>query len=135
MVHNCFDLPRFGAGLSRAVPCSRALAALGLLCLLLAPSAQAMSLRELRALEKTEKQGRTYTDYYLVGVMEGVLEAHHHAVRQGAKPRICPNGRRLEPRMARGLFDGELRRNPDLYEADMPVELVMRNALEAGYPC
>lgn len=37
--------------------------------------------------------------------------------------------------MARGLFDGELRRNPDLYEADMPVELVMRSALETAYPC
>lgn len=98
-------------------------------------TAHAMSLRELRALEKAEKQGRTYIDYYLVGVMEGVLEAHNQAVRNGATPSICLNGRRLEPRMARGLFDGELRRNKDLYEADMPVELVLRGALEAGYPC
>lgn len=135
MVHNRLDMPRFGPRLSHAAPRCRALAALGLLCMALGTSAQAMSLRELRALEKTEKQGRTYTDYYLVGVMEGLLEARHHAVRQGAKPRICPNGRRLEPRMARGLLDGELRRNPDLYEADMSVELVMRNALEAGYGC
>ena len=94
-----------------------------------------MSLRELRALEKTEKQGRTYTDYYLVGVMEGLIEAEHHAVRNGAAPTLCLNDRRLEPRMARGLFDGELRRNKDLYEADMPVQLVMRGALESAYPC
>lgn len=98
-------------------------------------AAHAMSLRELRALEKTEKQGRTYADYYLVGVVEGLLEAHHHAVRAGAAPTICLGERRLEPRMARGLLDGELRRNKDFYEADMPVELVLRSALESGYAC
>ena len=97
--------------------------------------AQAMSLRELRALEKTEKQGRTYADYYLVGVMEGLLEAHQQAVRAGTAPTICLGDRRLEPRMARGLLDGELRRNKDFYEADMPVELVMRAAMETGYAC
>lgn len=111
---------------------SLAFAAVGMV---LVAQAHAMSLRELRALEKTEKQGRTYTDYYLVGVMEGLLEAHHQAVRNGAAPTICLNDRRLEPRMARGLFEGELRRNKDLYEADMPVELVMRGALESAYPC
>ena len=31
--------------------------------------------------------------------------------------------------MARGLFDGELRRNKDLYEADMPVQLVDASAV------
>ena len=36
--------------------------------------------------------------------------------------------------MARGLFDGELRRNKDLYEADMPVQLVLRNALGQAIP-
>jgi hypothetical protein len=98
-------------------------------------SAHAMSLRELRTLEKTEKQGRIHADYYLVGVMEGLLEAHQRAVRSGAVATICLGDRRLEPRMARGLLDGELRRNKDVYEADMPVGLVMRNALETVYPC
>ena len=106
-----------------------------LLVLSAMPLAHAMSLRELRALEKTEKQGRTYADYYLVGVVEGLLEAHQHAVRAGAAPTICLGERRLEPRMARGLLDGELRRNKAFYEADMPVELVRRSALESGYAC
>ncbi len=97
--------------------------------------ATAMSIREMRTLEKTEKRGSTYTDYYLVGVMEGTLEAHNHAVRSGAKPTICLNDRRLRPSMAKSLFTTELKRNADLYEADMPVELVMRNALETVYPC
>jgi hypothetical protein len=94
-----------------------------------------MSLRELRTLEKTEKLGSTYTDYYLVGVMEGLLEAHDSAVRAGGGPRICLNGRRLEPRMARGLYSAEMQRNPDLYEADMPVQMVLRAALEGSYAC
>lgn len=89
----------------------------------------------MRAVEKLEKQGSTYTDYYLVGVMEGVLAAHNQAVRNGAAPTICPNGRRLLPRMAKGLFTAELNRHADLYEADMPVELVMLNALGAAYTC
>lgn len=110
-------------------------AALGLACLWGMQAAHAMSLRDLRALEKTGQQGRTYADYYLVGVMEGLLEAQHHAVRSGTAPTICQGERRLEPRMARGLLDGELRRNKDLYEADMPVQLVLRAALESGYPC
>ena len=37
--------------------------------------------------------------------------------------------------MAKGLFTTELKRNADLYEADMPVELVMLNALGTVYPC
>ena len=98
-------------------------------------TANAMTLRELRALEASSKQGEDYANYYLVGVMEGALEAHAQAVRQGAKPSICLNGRRLEPRMARGLLDGELRRNAGVYEADMPVQLVMTNALVLAYPC
>nr|WP_315465379.1 hypothetical protein [uncultured Rhodoferax sp.] len=105
------------------------------LCLAAASTAQAMTIREMRALEKTEKQGSTYTDYYLVGVMEGVLEAHAQAVRAGTKPSICLNGRRLEPRMAKSLYTTELERNADLYEADMPVQLVMVNALGTIYPC
>ncbi len=105
---------------------------LGVCC---AASVNAMSLRELRTLEKTEKQGARYIDYYLVGVMEGVVEAHAQAVRSGATPTICLNGRRLEPRMAKGLYDTELKRNKDVYEADMPVQLVMFNALSTVYPC
>lgn len=97
--------------------------------------ATAMTIREMRTLEKTEKRGSIYTNYYLVGVMEGALQAHNQAVRSGAKPTICLNSRRLEPRMAKGLFTTELKRNADLYEADMPVELVMLNALATVYPC
>ena len=105
------------------------------LCLAAASAAQAMTIREMRALEKTEKQGSTYTDYYLVGVMEGALEAHTQAVRAGASASICLNGRRLEPSMAKSLYTTELKRNADLYEADMPVQLVLVNALGTVYPC
>ena len=35
----------------------------------------AMSLRELKTLEKQEKQGSNYVLYYLVGAMEGLMEA------------------------------------------------------------
>jgi hypothetical protein len=98
-------------------------------------TANAMTIREMRALEKTEKQGATYTDYYLVGVMEGAIEAHTQDVRNGAKPSICLNGRRLEPSMAKNLYTTELKRNADLYEADMPVQLVLTNALTTVYPC
>lgn len=113
----------------------RQAAALFALCLAAASAAQAMTIREMRALEKTEKQGNTYTDYYLVGVMEGALEAHAQAVRAGAPASICLNGRRLEPSMAKNLYTTELKRNADLYEADFPVQLVMVNALGTVYPC
>lgn len=122
---------RFPKSLSR---CAQALCALALGLALVQP-ATAMSIRELRTLENSEEIGSTFADYYLVGVMEGVLEAHRHAVRNGAAPAICVNDRRLEPHMAKGLFTSELKRNADLYEADMPVELVMLNALETVYPC
>ena len=109
------------------------------LCAVLALSAQlasAMSIRELRALEKSDpKQGATYKRYYLVGAMEGTLLAHDAGVRAGAVATICLNGRRLEPAMAEGVYQTELRRNRDLYEADMPVELVLQNALSTVYPC
>jgi hypothetical protein len=101
----------------------------------LAWPAAAMSIREMRTLEKVEKQGSTYSDYYLVGAMEGALEAHNYAVRNGAKPSICLNGRALEPRMAKSLYTTELKRNVGIYEADMPVQLVMVNALTTVYPC
>ena len=110
-------------------------AALVLIGISLATSASAMSLRELRGLAKTGKQGPDYVNYYLVGVMEGVLEGHAQAVRQGATPTICLNGRRLEPFMAKSLYDTELKRNADVYEADMQVQLVMANALATVYTC
>lgn len=98
--------------------------------------AQAMTLREMRALEKSDKkQGDLYVRYYLVGVMEGAIEASAQAERNGGQPTICLRGRRLEPGMARNLFDGELRRNKDLYEADMPAQWVMLQALVAAYSC
>ena len=67
--------------------------------------------------------------------MEATLTAHDAGVRAGAAPSICLNGRRLSPPMAEGLFQTELKRNSDLYEADMPVQLVMGNALATVYPC
>ena len=95
-----------------------------------------MSIRELRALEKSDaKQGANYKRYYLVGVMEATLAAHDAGVRAGATDSICLNGRRLAPAMAEGLYQTELKRNSDLYEADMPVTLVMGNALSTVYPC
>jgi hypothetical protein len=110
-------------------------AVLLLVCACFTSASFSMSLRELRTLAKTEKQGDNYVNYYLVGVMEGALEAHTQDVRNGAKPVICLNGRRLEPRMAKGLFDSELQRNAGVYEADMPVPLVLGNALATVYPC
>ena len=111
-------------------------AALSVFAALIPTAASAMSIRELRALEVSEKkQGEAYVNYYLVGVMEGALEAHAQGVRNGAKPQICLNGRKLEPRMAKGLYDTELQRNAGVYEADMPVQLVLRNALATVYSC
>jgi hypothetical protein len=101
----------------------------------LAATVSAMSLREMHNLEKTSKQGAHYANYYLVGVMEGVLESHQRSIRNGVAPRICLNGRRLEPRMAKSLFDTELKRNEGLYEADMPAQMVMSNALANVYAC
>ena len=123
-MHPLFSSPRFVRT-----------AVLVLASLSVATAASAMSLRELRALEKSGKQGIFYANYYLVGVMEGVMEAQAQAVRGGASATICLNGRRLEPRMAKGLYDTERKRNADVYEADMPVQLVMFNALSTVYPC
>ncbi|MBN8745954.1 Uncharacterised protein [Xylophilus ampelinus] len=107
-----------------------------LLCALLAAgSAQAMSIRELRTLEANEKDGRAYAGYYLVGVVEGLREAADTAQRSGQKPPFCINGRRLEPSMARSLYQGELTRHADQYEADMPVQLVLSAALQNSYRC
>ena len=102
---------------------------------LFANAAHSMSLRELQALEKSHREGEIYVRYYLVGVMEGALEAHMQDVRGGAKARICLKGRGLEPHMAQALFDAERQRNAELYEADMPVQMVLTNALLHTYPC
>ena len=104
--------------------------------LVLLSAAGAMSIRELRALEQSDtKHGAEYVQYYLVGAMEGAVEANAQTVRSGAKALFCLNGRRLEPRMAKPLYDAELKRNAGLYEADMPVQLVLVNALAASYTC
>jgi hypothetical protein len=101
-----------------------------------AASAHAMTLREFRTLEAQEKKnGKAYTSYYLVGVMEGLREASDAAQRNGQKPPFCVEGRKLEPSMARSLYQTELKRNADVYEADMPVQLVMANALGNSYRC
>jgi hypothetical protein len=108
----------------------------GLALLLVAASASAMSIRELRGLEASDKDhGAIFVQYYLVGAMEGVLEANAQVTRSGSKPIVCLSGRKLEPRMAKPLYDGELRRNAGLYEADMPVQLVLLNALVSAYAC
>ena len=112
----------------------RAAAACALL-LVLPALAQAMSIRELRALEANEKDGKAYASYYLVGVMEGLREANDAGQRAGQKPLFCINGRRLEPVMARSLYQSELTRNADSYEADMPVQLVLSAALRNSYRC
>ena len=111
----------------------RRLVAGGLLSVALA--AQAMTIRELRLLEANEKDGKAYASYYLVGVMEGLREANDAGQRAGQKPLFCINGRRLEPVMARSLYQSELTRNADSYEADMPVQLVLSAALRNSYRC
>ncbi|MEO7242288.1 MAG: hypothetical protein ABIW85_05200 [Variovorax sp.] len=94
-----------------------------------------MSIRELRTLENAEGDGKTYANYYLVGVLEGLREASDQLARNGAKPLFCIEGRRLEPVMARSLYQGELARNGDQYEADMPVQLVLDSALRGSFRC
>jgi hypothetical protein len=114
----------------------RPLRCLVLLALVVAAAAcQAMSIRELRLLEANEKDGKTYANYYLVGVVEGLREASEAEQRAGQKPLFCVNGRRLEPSMARTLYQTELTRNADSYEADMPVQLVVAAALRNSYRC
>jgi len=100
-----------------------------------AAGAQAMSIRELRTLEANEKDGKTYANYYLVGVMEGLREASDADQRAGLKPHFCVSGRKFEPVMARSLYQTELTRNADNYEADMPVQLVLAAALRNSYRC
>jgi hypothetical protein len=111
------------------------LAATGVALLAFAAAAQAMSIRELRTLEAKEKNGKAYASYYLVGVMEGLREASDAAQRTGQKPMFCVGRRRLEPSMARSIYQAELTRNTNLYEADMPVQLVMASGLRTSFAC
>ena len=106
------------------------------LSLLLISTASAMSLRELRQLERANpKQGELYVQYYLIGVLEGIQEANTALTRSGGKPLFCQNGRRLDVSQAQTIFNTERKRNAELYEADMPVQLVMMNALASTYTC
>jgi hypothetical protein len=107
--------------------------ALALLCG--ANAAQSMSLRQIQALQRQDKQSASYVRYYLVGVMEGLVDAEKERSATGASTRICQADKRMEPAMALALFEAERKRNRDIYEADMPVALVMRNALQNAYPC
>ncbi|MEZ2295869.1 hypothetical protein [Variovorax sp. RCC_210] len=109
--------------------------AVAVVALASAVGAQAMSIRELRTLEAGEKDGKAYASYYLVGVLEGLREGVEASQRNGQKPVFCVEGRRLEPAMARSLYQTELSRNADSYEADMPVQLVMAGALKNSYRC
>jgi hypothetical protein len=119
-----------------AIPALRTVRRLALVGLVAAGTAcQAMSIRELRMLEANEKDGKLYANYYLVGVLEGLREASEAEQRAGQKPLFCVNGRRLEPSMARSLYQTELTRNADSYEADMPVQLVISAALRNSYRC
>ena len=111
----------------------RRLVMLGALCV--ATQAHAMSIRELRAIEQLQANGELHAQYYLIGVMEGALEANAMAQRNGRKPMFCLQGRRLTPQTAGSLYRAELLRNEGVYEADMPVELVMTNALASSYRC
>jgi hypothetical protein len=107
-----------------------------LIGLFLTSTASAMSLRELRQLERANpKQGDLYVQYYLIGVLEGIQEANTALTRAGGKPLFCQNGRRLDATQAQMIFNTERKRNAELYEADMPVQLVMMNALASTYTC
>lgn len=105
-------------------------------CLFVTLDSSAMSIRELRALELSDKRhGPEFVEYYLIGALEGAVEASARDVRAGAKPLVCIQGRKFEPRMARSIYESELKRNAGVYEADMPVQLVLVNALAGIYPC
>jgi len=119
----------------RIQPAAMGAAAAVLLACAGTTAAQAMSIREMRTLEASEKDGSLYANYYLVGVMEGLRESSEAAQRAGQKPSFCVNGRKLEPSMARSLYQSELTRNADNYEADMPVQMVMSAALRNSYRC
>ena len=109
-----------------------AVLALTLVC---ATAAEAMTIRQFKLLEAKEKNGKAYAGYYLVGVMEGLREASEASQREGQKPPFCVENRKLDPEMARSLYQTELKRNAESYEADMPVQLVLSAALRNSYRC
>ncbi|MGQ0708505.1 MAG: hypothetical protein ACT4NV_02025 [Rhodoferax sp.] len=105
------------------------------LAVLVASQAMAMSLREMRALEKNEVQGNLYTTYYLVGATEALVEAQADALRQGKPRRFCPPEQGVPPTEVRSLFETELGRDGGLYEADMAAQWVLLSALALRFPC
>ncbi|MDB5826564.1 MAG: hypothetical protein JWQ73_784 [Variovorax sp.] len=123
--------PRISMLASRSARLSGVLA----LTLLCATAAQAMTIRQFKLLEANEKNGKAYAGYYLAGVMEGLREASEASQREGQKPPFCVENRKLDPEMARSLYQTELKRNADSYEADMPVQLVLSAALRNSYRC
>ena len=63
--------------------------------MLVTTTVNAMTLRELRQLERSNtKQGQWYVQYYLIGVLEGLQEANATTVRQGGQAMFCQNDRR-----------------------------------------
>ncbi len=130
-----FRVSRVLRELQQRADSARAVRVLALALLCGAHAAQAMSLRQLQALEKQDKQSANYVRYYLVGLMEGLVDAEKEHSTTGARARICQADKRMEPAMAVALFEAERKRNRDMYEADMPVALVMRYALQNAYPC
>ena len=58
--------------------------------MLVTTTVNAMTLRELRQLERSNtKQGQWYVQYYLIGVLEGLQEANATTVRQGSPALFC----------------------------------------------
>jgi len=111
------------------------LGAMFVFAVLCTTAANAMTIRQFKLLEANEKNGKVYAGYYLVGVMEGLREASEASQREGRKPPFCVENRKLDPEMARSLYQTELKRNAESYEADMPVQLVLSAALRNSYRC
>lgn len=110
-------------------------AVLALVAAVAITSAHAMSIRELRTLGAASNEGETYVLYYLVGVLEGLREAGAIAARAGQPKPFCVDERKFVPAMAAVLYQDELRRGADAYEADMPVQLVLAAALRRAHAC
>ncbi|CAN5916814.1 hypothetical protein BH11PSE13_BH11PSE13_03050 [soil metagenome] len=133
-MYGMFCFPRRWAAVPRISTLTNlgAVLALTLVC---ATAAEAMTIRQFKLLEANDKNGKAYASYYLVGVMEGLREASEASQREGQKPPFCVENRKLDPEMARSLYQTELQRNAESYEADMPVQLVLSAALRNTYRC
>jgi hypothetical protein len=116
---------------SKAAPMLGALLLLWCVC----GSAQAMSLRELATIHMRNTMGPALAEFYVIGVAEGLIEANEAGKRTGQAPLFCLAQDRWTPKQANTLFNAEASRNADVYEADMPVGLVMQQALINTYPC